>query len=163
MPEMFGRIRKVLEMQQASRLSEAEAASLLAALSPRLNLSETSWHLFGELLQAGDFSVEELARLLDSHASGRQALAQLGERAAERERALYIEVHSVAGRQFKACLPLASTAQALQLLPGDILQALRKQGISVEALPGLLSSDPPAGELLSVTTVAGARLRLYVA
>jgi len=80
---MREQIRRILGLVAAGRLSQEDAAPLLAALNPRLALSpETLGHLIG-LLAAEDFGVERVTDLLMvrvagtySQVGGRQSQSQ---------------------------------------------------------------------------------------
>ena len=79
---MREQIRRILGLVAAGRLSQEDAAPLLAALNPRLALSpETLGHLVG-LLAAEDFGVERVTDLLMARAEpgAAQAYSQVGGR-----------------------------------------------------------------------------------
>ncbi|MBB6098719.1 hypothetical protein HNR42_002154 [Deinobacterium chartae] len=185
-------IRKILEMVRNGRLSDEDAARLLTALSGRLQLSESTWNAFFGLLREGEFSVEELSGLLELRAGVRRSatahvsmggMGSLGQdienmtrqitglvghridRAMSGPRPgtlLRIEIETADGGQVRANLPLALAEHATKLLPQQALQAISAQGLDLEALRLLLTSQPPVGPLIELEGADGTQVRLRV-
>lgn len=181
-------VRRILDMVSADRLSPADAAKLLEALSPRLNLSKGSWDHFFSLLAAGDFSPDELSALLEARTGPRRARsgftdvlenlpgqisgfvqhinqAVAATRSSIPAGMLCIEVKGKTTSQVetdvRANLPLALADHMLKLLPQAALEALSGQGIDTAALREAIKPAMPPTQILDVKTSSGGRVRVW--
>lgn len=180
-------IRRILDMVAAGRLSPEDAAKLLEALSPRLNLSKGSWDHFFSLLVAADFSPDELAGLLEARTGPRRMRSGLGEvlenlpgqisglmqhvhqavaatRTAIPAGMLCVEVKKSGGQvegDVRANLPIALIDHLMKLLPQPALEALSTHGIAPEALKEALKPAMPPTQILDVHTANGGRIRVW--
>lgn len=178
-------IRRILDMVAGARLTAADAAKLMEALSPRLALSQGSWDHFFSLLGAGDFSADELSALLEVRAGVRKARSGLGEvleslpghisgimqhvhqavaatRAAVPATMLRLEIKVLNGEDVRANLPLALSDHAIKLIPQPALNIMQEHGIDPNALRGMVNLNMPPGELLEVKIANGGLIRVWV-
>lgn len=172
-------------MVAGQRLSAADAAKLLEALSPRLAFTPATWDHYFALLAAGDFSADELAGLLEARTGVRRARNGLGEVlenlpghisglmqhvheavAATRSRIpatmLRLEVKVLNGEDVRANLPLALSEHMLKLIPQPALNIMVEHGIDINALRETLKPSMPPGEVLEVKIANGGRIRVWV-
>jgi len=77
-------------------------------------------------------------------------------------RILRIRVEDADGSELNANLPLSLAEHAEKLIPPRAREALERQGISVEALKLLLTSNPQSGELMRVEDADGSQVILTV-
>lgn len=183
---MRQRVHRILELVAQERLGHDDAARLLEALSPKLALSEEARpHLFG-LLQAPDFGVDRVSELLLVRAGvGRgptvqvRSMDDLGRqigsvvetaldgafgpgRPPRPGRVLRVMVEQPGERTLRANLPLSLAEHAGKLLPPQVIETLHEQGITIDALVMLLSSNPPSGDLITIEEPGDLDLRLRV-
>ena len=159
-------IKRVLELVKDGRLSDSEAAKLIATLSRSLTrFSDDFWERQFSLLRDG-MSPSDLAQLLAAQADQPPGVSvsapprPVGPRGTSR--LLRIEVESSDGSNVRVNLPLGLANFAMKLIPREAQTAMTEKGLDVGAIQELLRGDMPDGEVVSMEGSDGSSVRVRV-